>query len=155
MWTALFGIGLVQKLFKYRKKNCYDAIQINGKSSRMLLAWTEIYHQFFASWKVQTTWNSRKNVWFIRKACFNKINVYKRAKTCLWHYKLETERQSVIYRSVNIYGSVPFFINTLDNIVREVNMLMRVPDMDVGKPAFRLCALTPALLEPQRPSPSL
>ena len=51
----------------YRKNYfdiCFEAIQNTDKSNLVLQAWTKVYHQIFADWKVKTMWNLQKNVWY-------------------------------------------------------------------------------------------
>ena len=50
-------------------------------NQRVLQAWTEVCHQIFGGWEVQTMWNLQKNVWYVWKSMFSfkkkKKKIYK------------------------------------------------------------------------------
>ena len=47
----------------YRKNICFGVNPNGGKSDRVLQPWTEVCHQSFSGWEVQTIRNLQKNFW--------------------------------------------------------------------------------------------
>ena len=64
-------------LNKETKVICFQIIQNCAKSNRELYAWTEVWHQIFGGWQVQTMWNVLKNMWFVQRSMFYSKNLYK------------------------------------------------------------------------------
>ena len=47
---------------------CFQAIQNDSKSNRMLQFWTKVCHQTLVSWEVQTMWNLQCDIY--KESCF-------------------------------------------------------------------------------------
>ena len=67
--SVLFAIGLLLKLLDSCKSTCFETIQ-NGDKNRVLQVWTEICHEIFDGWKVQTDWYFQRNLWCVRSRMF-------------------------------------------------------------------------------------
>ena len=53
----MFRIALKKKKILSHKNICFKAIQNACKSNRVSQAWTEVCHEIFGGWEVQTMWN--------------------------------------------------------------------------------------------------
>ena len=51
-----------------------------GANQTVFKTWTEICHEIFAGWEVQSIVKSTKEYYVYRKACFSQKEIYKRAK---------------------------------------------------------------------------
>ena len=67
---ALFGIGVLQKLFWTQKDISLEVIQNGCKSNRVLQASIEVSHQISGGWEGQIMWNLQKYVWCIQRSMF-------------------------------------------------------------------------------------
>ena len=81
--SALFGIGLKQKLFQSHKNICFEAIQNEGKSYRMLKVSTEFAIKFLVAEKCEPCEVYRRMCDVCKEACFESKNVYKWVKHVL------------------------------------------------------------------------
>ena len=50
----------IAKIIPISQNICFEAIQIGGKSNKVLEAWTEVCYQNFGGWETQTIWNLLK-----------------------------------------------------------------------------------------------
>ena len=69
--TALFGIGLKQKLFQSQRNICFQAIQNGSKLNKVFQSWKMVHHQIFCGKKR----NLRRMTDVYKEACYSQVNV--------------------------------------------------------------------------------
>ena len=75
----------------------------------MLQAWTEVYHQIFVSWEVQTMWNLQKNLWCVWRKCFVK-KVFSKGSTWVCYYEPKLNRQFIEWKHSNFPVKKNFWV---------------------------------------------